>query len=228
METEKLAEIRERIVAGETTGNPIVDLVVVRANKLDQETVDLYYDLAARVAAHVGEPALVVRQKEKRTSFSGPQSRRKESGTLHTHLGLGILNDESLVLDIPRGRWAFPTERYAHKFEEDVHLVDQNLATNLSEGVPDLAAVVYEGYLNQPIKLQYEHFAAGDVPPALEVYVGDAEINGWLEQDYEPGPFSAQRNGRAYNKLAELLDLPQTVIHSNKAFDQEIERRLNV
>ncbi len=228
----KIEAIRTEIIEGGTTKDLLRDLVIVRTHRLDQEVIDMYQDLSARVAAHVGEPVLVIGREEQRTSFSGPGSRRKESGIVQTNTALGMLSSESLELDIPKGDWTFPTERYAFKSGDHRHgpkEIEGSLGTGKClDWIANINGNKYETVLGKPLTLRYEHMflELGPPPIELEVYVGDAEIQAHLDTEFDDLMGHHQYRARRYNELAELLDLPKRTIVSEEAHFEEHRRRL--
>nr|MDP9212180.1 hypothetical protein [bacterium] len=53
-------ELHERVTAGESTGDRLIDHVIRRNYGHNPEAVELFRSLEERVAAHVGEPVMVV------------------------------------------------------------------------------------------------------------------------------------------------------------------------
>lgn len=223
-EQEQIDEIRQRIIDGERSDDPIKDLVIVRTHSLDAEVVELYWDLSARVSAHEGEPVVVVAREEERRSFGSPGVR--EEGGIRTFIGMGVLSSGELHVDVPEGDWSFPTgchavaELYGRNLEAKAHSSD--LDTGLGRRTL-FQKSPYEGMLGKRMgfNTQYEHirleFEKPWPPVWLEVHVGTSEIDQWIAQDLD-GLSGRQVNTREYNRLAEALRLPSRKMLSRDEF----------
>ncbi len=175
---EKIKELRKRIREGETTGDKIKDLVILRY-ALNNGVEEIYRSLEKRVKKHVGEFILMIHL-----------SLGAHNIGVSKYIGLGILKGDSLII-IDNWKCEFPTENYVEcsdifrykKFE----LEEKNLAPPWYR---DLALD-----LNRPLE-EINYFKP---LIALEIKIGDEEVKKWFTEN---GLLSV------FKKMAQLLNRP--------------------
>lgn len=235
----KVKEIRKKIQSGkETTGDEISDFVIVHHNFLNPMTEAIYRKLQKRVREHKDEFVLVVvRSRERKNSIYhetivfGP---RQENYivVLKEYLFLGVINGDSLVLDLAKGNCQFPTGRYAQCWdpfcEKEVELVKENLASFwLQYLATDLGRPLEGNSSLDPIAaltlMMINKKSAESGPESklakLEIRVGDAEVREWFKKQPDKGRLLI------FEEMAELLGRPITGFPE---LDQELQRRRKV
>lgn len=191
----KQQELYDRVAEGETTGDQLVDLVIIRNRGHNPEAVDLFRSLEGRVAAHVGEPVLVI---SRTVEYAGHSF--LEGGThpyVSERLGVGILSGGELNIG-EGGAWSFPTDSHVIRGgkprpDEGVEFepLEGPLDTNLG-GFGFLQMGPLEGALDTEMDLEpgTSNLATPGTPTHLEIAVGTKEIqaliekNTWFDQDH--------------------------------------------
>jgi len=112
-----LAELREAIKAGGTTGDKILDFVISRYGWDEKtKTVERFYRaLDARFRASVGQFVLLTYTHKKQVCLRDPGPSEPDDFITVTNYYLGIVKDGGLILktDSEFGLWELPTEKYA-------------------------------------------------------------------------------------------------------------------
>ncbi len=180
----KNRELYDRIHAGETTGDRLVDHVIHRNHGLDQEAVDLFRSLEERVAAHVNEPVLVIsRGVEYQTHVFG---KGWQDPYVVERMGLGILARPELVIG-EQGQWGFPTDSYVCagsagyiRAGSDHGVRAGSLTTKRPGKFAWPKDCPLEGALDVPVRVNRGDIlrtpGGGDSPPQLEIAIGTEEV----------------------------------------------------
>lgn len=115
----RLNEVRELILAGQSTGDPIRDYVILVYGDLHGDVDPIFRDLSARVAAHPGELVLVATSKESSFGCTGFGGERQVTWSSELQLGILEPNASGITIelkqsDVPesRTRWSLPTTRH--------------------------------------------------------------------------------------------------------------------
>jgi hypothetical protein len=165
-------ELYRRIQGGETIDR-ITDLVIKRNHGLNPEAVELFRSVEERVAAHVGEPVVVVfRKVEYATHVFG---RGNQDPYITTSTGVGILNKPELIISEGDWQWSFPTD--SHAINDPSHPPNPRLITGpLTTSLGTMHLAPLEGYLDTPISHDPKPPSFGRTPPGhLEIAIGTAE-----------------------------------------------------
>lgn len=179
----KNKEIYDRVMAGEHTGDPtkrmtqLTDHVVRRNFGLRPEAVELFRSLEERVAAHVGEPVLVI---SRGIDYAGHDSLRgKTDPYIVTCIRLGILKGPKLNIG-DNGEWSFPTDLHVAR-DGGLDRVVEGPLTTASPGRYAGESSPLEGALdkkvgsNDPlIELGFGGAAQKEIK--LQIAVGTAEV----------------------------------------------------
>ena len=165
--------IAELILAGESTGDPISDYV--HAYYRGSGTVDEKLRvISAKLKGRKGELVLASFKFKKQTFFGGPSHRESQADYSSREVFyLGLLSEESLLLDLKTGKAGLPTGgmhvRYltsgTQGFEiSEGNVCDQQVFTDLI-GLAEMVILgSYPPILQNKIKLVY----------------GDEEVVGWI------------------------------------------------
>lgn len=186
------ADVRERVRAGESTGDRVRDFVLSRYGFSPQIEQTLR-DIEVQLFEHVGELVLIVLREENFhgcTGFGGKAEDRDYH--LEERWYLGVVSLSGLVMDPLKSELLLPTGgnhltvRLSYPGQEKVVDDDIRLGHNLDP--------LYR--LNQPLKLRNpmnRRIAIplpGEVLMQMELIVGNAEVEAWAEAD---GKSSAER-----------------------------------
>ncbi|MEX1113074.1 MAG: hypothetical protein WD603_00420 [Patescibacteria group bacterium] len=169
-------ELYDRVRAGETTGDRLIDHVILRNHKLDQEAVDLFRSLEERVAAHANEPVLVIsRGVNYRTHVFG---KGWKDPYVVERRALGILARPELVIR-EEGQWGFPTDSYVCTGSE--HDVRTGSLTTRRPGKFTWSQdCPLEGALDTPVQVDpgdvLRGLRGGGSPAQLEIAIGTEEV----------------------------------------------------
>ena len=113
--------LKKRIVSGETTGDEIIDFVLVRYGALNKEVVDFYRELDAKFRASVGQFVLLAHTYKKQFCWRDPGPARSEDYAAVTDYYLGIIKEGGLILKTDDSScWEIPTEKHIKIKEESV------------------------------------------------------------------------------------------------------------
>ncbi|MBI5654698.1 hypothetical protein HZC53_03540 [Candidatus Uhrbacteria bacterium] len=106
----RLSELRERIKNGETTGDPVMDYVMVQWNG-DEQVVDWLKQLESALAGNIGQYILAIRTEREwhNTGHGGGFGPSGYEELRRRDISLGILSDDKLVLDLTDGSFGFRT-----------------------------------------------------------------------------------------------------------------------
>ncbi len=230
--SERAAEIRRRIQAGESTGDAILDFLAWMWPTDYERALPHYRALAERLRGRKGQYVLMI---ERRDDSGGCM--RSLGPPVEETFSLGVLADDKLVLErcgegFSRGKLAFPTRRHARS--------DGSLrrAGGLQEG--DLRPLFYDTLFfaktGVPIGLRPQDgggcfggsgvgtdFCLGadrDAPfSELEFHVGDEEIDAWCRRGAMHFPKDAPNEARCelIAGLAKLLGASGTRIRAVSA-----------
>jgi hypothetical protein len=170
----RMARLRRRIKAGETTGDRIKDFVIAQWGSLDEHLLSRYRSVEERLARHVGELALFVTRTRVSLDFSMvPRSSRGPS-TITEKWYLGVVKEPSLALEVTTGECTMVTER----FVESKHPFDV-----LEGNVPPVRHLVFPPALEDYLESTARMIDLGE--PAKrsgELLIGDAEVEAWFEK----------------------------------------------
>lgn len=113
------ARMKEHVLAGETTGDPIADYVISVHGYPSDELTKAYRDLKTRVDACIGQPVLVIEARTERNvryCFGEPPGGGDRSTHLEQTYYFGILTSP-LALTVGDGDLAMPTERHLRRYD---------------------------------------------------------------------------------------------------------------
>lgn len=105
-------ELKERVLAGESTGDPVADYVISVHGYPSDELTAAYRDLKTRVDACAGQPILAVEAREERNvryCFGEPSDGGDRSTHLEQTYHIGVLSGP-LELTLGEDDWVLPTE----------------------------------------------------------------------------------------------------------------------
>ncbi len=186
------AEVRDRVRAGETTGDRVRDFVLSRYG-YSTEIEQILRGIEAQLPNHVGELVLVVLREENFhgcTGFGGKAEDRDYH--LEERWYLGVVSAAELIMDPLKPELFLPTggqhlsARLSYPGQEKVEEDDIRLGLNLDP--------LYR--LNQPLQLRNPMNRRIAIPGPgqellqMELVVGNAEVEAWCEAD---GRASAER-----------------------------------
>lgn len=187
-----MAEVRERVRAGESTGDRVRDFVLSRYGFSPQIEQTLR-DIEVQLFDHVGELVLIVLREENFhgcTGFGGKAEDRDYH--LEERWYLGVVSDVELIMDPTKPDLQLPTGgqhltvRLSYPGQEKVEEDDIRLGHNLDP--------LYR--LNQPLKLRNPMNRRIAIPLTdqellqMELIVGSEAVEAWCEAD---GKASAER-----------------------------------
>lgn len=184
---DSMQEAQARLQNGESTGDPLRDLLIVRYGFEAPVFEPRYREVERKVGKHQGEFVLLVRKKEVNYGHTLFGMNPKPSDIiLHTTLGLGFLQDDKLVFraddgsswdnttwGVGRGICRFPTRSYARL--EEAHgkkplVIDADLPADLTDLDSEL-----------PLKNALNAgFSSDGRPKILEVHIGNQEVTDWF------------------------------------------------
>ncbi len=175
------ARLYEQVMAGQSTGDRLIDHVVRRNHGHHPDAVELFRSLEERVAAHVGEPVLVVSR--------GTEYQRHVFGQgwqdsyVVERISMGVLNAPELNLE-EHGGWSFPTDSHVVRDNDGLlshakHKVEDGPLTTAAPGRGGFARKSpLEGALDEPIQVPDALFPVtypGD-QKRLEIAIGADEV----------------------------------------------------
>lgn len=166
--------LRERIRAGETTGDQIRDLIITRYIFIypDKEIEQRFRVLQERIKSHQGQYIMVMQLKDDRIVFRGPGQECPGDTVKRIELDIGVLSADSLILDPPKAHFAFPTGGkhatcWRPRRENPVSMHEGDLYIGLFE--------------DQGLKTS----------PELQIFVGDQEVADWFETQPDSENYTA-------------------------------------
>jgi hypothetical protein len=206
---ERAAELRRRIEAGETTGDPIRDFLVWLWPLDHEEALPHYRALAERLKGRTGQYVLMI---ERRDASGGGM--RTLGPSVKETFTLGILKDDRLALKrddgkLARGTLAFPTGRHAScgdGYRKEAAARDGDMR-------PMFYDTLFWHAVEKPVEIRssgeggcfgpaptYEDFSLGaerDKPmTVLELHVGNEEIDAWCRRGATHFPKDAPNETR--------------------------------
>lgn len=194
---EMYADIRARLKKGETTGDPIKDLVWIIYGSPHDSLEQTYADLLSKMIAHENELVLVLRNyEEDLIKYVIPGS--KHFYLVRTAAHLGVLSDTKFVVDAEKESCAFPTGgRYAFGSDvlgDSVTLRKKNLDVGLGWDIL---------FLNQPAQWHEQAFPVFGIAPIsqIEIVIGTKLVISWFKQ-----PFSHRLT--LLQKMCQALEFP--------------------
>ena len=192
------ARLHERVAAGESTGDRLVDHVIRRNFGHVPEAVELFRSLEERVAAHVGEPVLVVSR--------GIDYGRHVFGEglqdpfVVERISIGILKNPNLNIG-EDGKWSFPTDSHAVRGGLDRDKVVDGPLTTGSPGRHEYVdSSPLEGFLGTPMDHE-DGFLHGDRPDHLRIAVGTVEVDALVKDTLS---FDRQQYEEMLDQLLQL------------------------
>lgn len=116
---EKLQALKERIKAGETTGDRIRDYAFIHQNDDVSGWVSkIFRDLEGELTSKTGQLFLMAeydrRLHDPFEHDGGYMGYRMRQDPFPETLALGFLSDDNLVLDMTTGKWAIPCREFVH------------------------------------------------------------------------------------------------------------------
>jgi hypothetical protein len=206
---ERAAEVRRRLEAGETTGDPILDFVAWLWPTDHAEALPHYRALAERLKGRTGQYVLMI----ERQDASGGCMRTLGPSVEETFT-LGILKDDRLALKrddgkLSRGTLAFPTGRHAScgdGYRREPIVRDGDLR-------PMFYDTLFWHAVERPVEIRssgeggrfgpaptYEAFCLGaerdKAMTVLELHVGNDEIDAWCRRGAMHFPKDAPNENR--------------------------------
>lgn len=195
-----IAGVRKRIREGESTRDPLRDLLIVRYGLEALSYEERYRDIQEQVRLHKGEFVLVVARREEVSGWDIPEPRSHDY-VLRTSIGLGFLEDDKLVIepkdqtlthagglrspalpDFGAGKCEFPTNAFAFyddgQFRHEVSKVDRNLPAGLTA-------------LDEDLNLKNRFFVPfGDKSvKKLQVFIGNTVVQDWFSRTHKQDLF---------------------------------------
>jgi hypothetical protein len=169
-------EIGERILAGETTGDRIMDYVILRHRLPNKKIVATYRDLEALLQQHVGELVLVVTREERSAVLSTfAREPDVDDYVIGEQIKLGVIKDSLLAINLEHQQCAITVGSVAFTFNRYTE------EPRTLEGGCLYPEHWDFSYLGQPLECKNPaNRKRGVGPLMLEVIVGDAEVAQWF------------------------------------------------
>lgn len=207
---EKVSELNsqlyEKVASGESTGDSLTDFVIRRNFGHNPEAVELFRSLEEKVAAHVGEPVVIVSRGIDHRTHTFPGGLKDPYVT--ERIGIGILSGAELIFDHEKGEWSFPTDVHysvGSKRRDDDGVVGLPLTTAPPEDA-FFSVSPLEGAWNQPMDLEpgtSKGFVGihEDGLTRLQIGVGEKEAEALIENMYR---FDKEAYETALDQLLQL------------------------
>ncbi|QQG45708.1 MAG: hypothetical protein HYW89_02205 [Candidatus Sungiibacteriota bacterium] len=188
----------ERIKGGETTGDSIKDLVLVRYGVLDEEREKVFRGINERLKNHPGEFILILECRED-TSCCHPHRPHNElCYHLEIEIFLGVLTTTTpaLILNSRDGSCALPTVKYVYWRNQSLSQKPELKKGNVKfGGWYDLGNDLDQILRRESIARNWQ-----EPLKKLEIFIGDVEVVGWFRE-----PARQQARDSHYSEACKLL-----------------------
>jgi len=174
---EKVFELREKILGGESTGDLIRDFVIVNALSFSEEYEKPYRETAEKLNNKSGSQVLVVDERKDLLVHSSLPMSSYESWMIGIKeiLRLGVLTGE-LEFDVKEGYVIFPTQNHALKYDKF------HGEWELQEGAIRIASRDFV-HLGNDIKIRTRGCSSlSDLEKSLKIFLDD-EVREYFEKD---------------------------------------------
>lgn len=217
---EQVKLLRERIQAGESTGDHIRDFVILSYG-INPEVEQKFRDLEAKLSEHQGEFVLMVTKREHFPGCTGfGHKPRDDEYVVEEEIYIGVVASGELDLDTTRIHGAsLPTgshTRCRDMWRSEVELAEGNMSPGF---LNDLALIGVE------FKRRSHRFSLHDDGPDyhIDVKVGDDEVKAWFEAKGKKYLIVFQKSAKM---LGRSLDSAPELEAQNESRRAAISKRL--
>lgn len=202
---ERMRNVQEMLRSGESTGDPIRDLVIVRYGLEYPKYEQRYRNLQQEVENHPGEFAMVVSRNTEPLVYDDPNYRAISTN----RFALGIINDPNLIIDAttePDNFFGFYSQTNG-KVEISTGVFLLQYGNSLNKSTIDGNIVVNLHHLNEELEVDdLDLDRNGQKPKKLEVFVGDKSVIKGLNQLQGSVNSNGQEAPRLMVEMAYLLE----------------------
>lgn len=173
-------------------------MVLSRYGFISEEIENIYRDLEIKAKRHLGEFILVVARHE---AFHGclgfGREPIPEEYTLDTHIVLGVIKEPGFLIDSKSGDCKFTTQKYASYSSHSRN------ASILEKDIDASMFLVYDFglFMNKSLECKnpFNRLNSFKYLWALEVKVGDEEVNVWFQEQ-------RNRYDKVFQEMIRLLN----------------------